>query len=176
MLHERGLLETLRRYGDVVPHGSYALDLMVWRDLDIYVCPPVLDLHGFFATGKALATLLSPHRMHFRDERDATDGTLPAGLYWGIYLRDHPIGAWKIDIWAVERDELTRLLRYQKQVAAKLNADNRRAILAIKSRVHSHPEYRRRFSARQVYDAVLEHGVRTVEEYATHMRDASLLA
>jgi hypothetical protein len=37
ILHEKGLLALLRSFGRPHVSGSYALDLMTWRDLDIYL-------------------------------------------------------------------------------------------------------------------------------------------
>ncbi|MDU0206457.1 hypothetical protein ACYEXS_32085 [Paenibacillus sp. MAH-36] len=37
ILHENGLIRILEGYGKVFISGSYLLDLMTWRDLDIYL-------------------------------------------------------------------------------------------------------------------------------------------
>jgi len=159
----------LRGYGQVVVHGSYALDLMIWRDLDLYVHPRSvqISLPEFFQLGATIAGLLPVHRMHFRDERKIRSEGLPTGLYWGIYLADGPLGAWKIDLWAVDHDELERLMGYQRGLAARLTEESRKAIVEIKAAVHRHSEYRHAFGATDVYDAVLESGVRDVPSFAS---------
>ena len=170
-----GLRRLLDAYGETVVHGSYGLDLMAWRDLDIYVAPPSLALNEFFTLGGKIADLLGPHRMHFRDERAVPSEGLPRGLYWGMYLRDQPWGAWKIDLWAVAPEELRRLTAYEDEVGRRLTAELRSAILNIKAAVCQHPEYRRGFSARYIYDAVLDGGVRDVAGFAAWLqRDIGL--
>jgi hypothetical protein len=39
---------------------------MVWRDLDLYLRQPELNVAQFFELGARLATLLHPHKRHFR--------------------------------------------------------------------------------------------------------------
>ena len=170
ILDEGGLNTLLQTHGRVVIHGSYQLDLMVWRDLDIYLCSGAFQLREFFGLGARVAELLSAHRMHFRNELAAPTNGLPRGLYWGIHLRDQPYGPWKIDIWAVDDDELARLTEYQQNVARRLTPDSRRTILDIKFVLHSHREYRRGFGAKQIYDAVLGSGVRDVREFAAYLK------
>src|SRR5437762_7876552 len=97
-LLDSGLRTILDEYGKVHVIGSYALQLMVWRDLDIHLVQPVLDTAGFFEMGGRIAELLKPPRMHYRDETIVATEGLPRGLYWGIYLGDERNGAWKIDI------------------------------------------------------------------------------
>ena len=36
LLENKGLRTILEEYGTVLPTGSYALDLMTWRDLDLF--------------------------------------------------------------------------------------------------------------------------------------------
>ena len=165
-----GLRALLEGYGDTVIHGSYALDLMVWRDLDIYVSPPAMALGEFFGLGAQIAELLSPNRMHFRDERGIPSEGLPRGLYWGVYLRERPWGAWKIDIWTVSREESQRLLAQEDNLSRRLTAEIRPAIVAIKFAVCHHPEYRKRFSAADIYGAVLDHGVRDLAEFKVWLK------
>jgi hypothetical protein len=169
ILQNGGLLSLLTAYGRVVPHGSYSLDLMVWRDLDLYVSPPSLRVGAWFELGGRIADALGAHRMHFRDERANPSDGLPRGLYWGIYLRDEPYGPWKIDLWAVETGELERLTAYEEEIARRLTPETRRVVLDIKSRVHTHPQYRRGFSATHIYDAVLDAGVRDLAQFAIYV-------
>jgi hypothetical protein len=155
ILHEGGLLAALARYGEPRPSGSYDLDLMVWRDLDVYVVTPDLPLSRFFSLGGEIAELLRPHRMRFRDERIAGTPGLPRlGLYWGVYF-----GQWKLDVWAVAPEEFERLDRYLESVRSRLNTDSRKTILRLKEAFFSHAEYRQSFSAKDIYDAVLDRGV-----------------
>ena len=102
-LLESGLRALLADYGDVHVVGSYALDLMTWRDLDIHLVRERLDVPAFFTLGGEIAALLQPHRMHFRDESCVATPGLPKGLYWGIYLGNERAGAWKIDVWATNQ-------------------------------------------------------------------------
>jgi hypothetical protein len=80
-LLDAGLRDTIATYGEVHIIGSYALRVMTWRDLDIHVVRDPPDLAGFFALGGAIAALLEPHRMHFRDERRVGTAGLPRGSY-----------------------------------------------------------------------------------------------
>jgi hypothetical protein len=139
----------------LIEHGSYALDLMTWRDLDLYLVAEEMDAARFFELGGRLASLLQPRKMYFRDERAGGDHSLPVGMYWGLYAGD-----WKIDLWAVEAEEARRLMEYESALAARLTDESRRVILAVKSAVCMDTNYRRAFGAKDVYDAVLDGGVR----------------
>jgi hypothetical protein len=165
-----GLRSVLENYGQIHVIGSYALRLMTWRDLDIYVvpqkvAPQQLDKRGFFDLGARIAELLKPHRMHFRDETEVATPGLPKGFYWGVYLADEPYGGWKIDIWAEAEAGFAATRAYGERIAARLSEANRAAILRIKSALCSHPEYRRGFSSTDIYTAVLDHGVTDVEGF-----------
>lgn len=75
--------------------------------------------------------------MRFRDERAAPEVGLPPGLYWGVTASfDHP---WKIDLWGLEEAEIERRLEAERVLERRLTPETRRAILEIKSRVHSLP-------------------------------------
>jgi hypothetical protein len=48
ILHEKRLLEILNDFGKPYVSGSYALDLMTWRDLDIYLETDLISEQRFF--------------------------------------------------------------------------------------------------------------------------------
>ncbi|GAA4732934.1 hypothetical protein [Flavisolibacter ginsenosidimutans] len=175
ILHQQGLLSILQRYG--APHitGSYNLDLMTWRDLDIYLQTDSINEGNFFSLGGEIATLLQPVKMSFRNEVLAKTEGLPNGFYWGIYLGDERAGAWKIDVWAVNKTECERLLDYCRRIKAQLTPETRLKILEIKSHCWQHPEYRRSFSSKDIYEAVLQNGVSDIDCFRSYIRQKSKL-
>ena len=164
-LLEAGLRPLLERYGELHVMGSHALGLMTWRDLDLHLVRTNNDLAVFFELGSEVARLLTPHRMHFRDETRVMTKGLPAGLYWGIYLGDEGKAAWKIDLWQTNRDGFEQVRRFSENIASRLTDATKSTILEIKTRCWQHPRYRRDFSAADIYSAVLDRGVRNVEEF-----------
>jgi hypothetical protein len=79
-----GLRRVLDAYGDVHVVGSYALRLMVWRDLDVHIVRSDLRVGPFFDLGAQIAGVLAPGRMHFRNEIVMGTPDLPRGLYWTV--------------------------------------------------------------------------------------------
>ena len=166
LLGARGLQTLLAHFGTPKVQGSYALQLMTWRDLDLYLVAEQLSVASFFALGGRLAELLSPHRMSFRNERIAQTADLPNGLYWGVYLNDEPLGDWKIDLWAVEPAEYARLMEVQNELLARLTERSRLAILAIKADCWQDPRYRKEYGSLDIYRAVLDDGVTTISQFS----------
>jgi len=164
-----GLRLLLNTYGEVHVVGSYALQLMVWRDLDIHIVTGRLDLAQFFEFGGRIAALLSPGRIHFRNELVMQTPGLPGGLYFGVYLGDERKGAWKIDIWASDEETFRAVRASEERLRVALTDDLRTAILRIKTAVWHHAEYRRRFSSVDIYHAVVEAGVRDVDGFFSHL-------
>ena len=174
ILYTRGVIDILKLYG--LPHisGSYELDLMTWRDLDIYLEVDNISETDFFILGGKIASALNPLKMSFRNELIGKTKGLPNGLYWGIYLGDERNGAWKIDIWAINKTECKRLLHYCEEIKNKLNHSNSLEILNIKSQCWQDPEYRKSYISMDIYEAVLENNINTIEgfiEYKNHLRD-----
>ena len=166
-----GLQTILNDYGAVHVIGSYALHLMVWRDLDIHIVQPELDKRKFFELGGKIAALLRPQRMHYRDETTAATQGLPRGLYWGVYLGNEREGAWKIDIWTTGEEGFEAVRTHGERIRERLSDSNRTLILQIKSACWRHPQYRREFASGDIYTAVLEHGVVDIDGFWKFLKD-----
>lgn len=159
----------LKTFG--TPHytGSYALNLMTWRDLDIYVATNDLSPENFFELGKKLVCTLNAVKMHFRNELIGKTAGLPSGLYWGIYLGDEGNEAWKIDIWAMNNNECRHRLEYCNNLKKLISPLQKINILTIKSEVWRDPAYRKTFSSADIYKAVLEYGVTDIDGFRTYL-------
>jgi hypothetical protein len=169
VLLDGGLSDALNEYGPFEAVGSYALGLMVWRDLDIEVVAPNFDRAAFFHLGGRIASLLKPVRMSYRDETVAHSPNLPAGLYWGVHLGWTHGEAWKIDIWSVDANHQRSSRALLDRILREITTSGRDAILDIKAQLWRHPEYRRAFSAKDIYDAVLVQGVTDVAGFRDYM-------
>ena len=131
ILEDKGIRSILERYGKIHLTGSYRLELMAWHDLDILVEAPDITIEEFFRLGSEIAGVLSPTKMHFRNERLAKTPGLPVGLYWGVYLGDERDGAWKLDVWAVSPEHCEDTETYCRDILEKLTPESRLNILGV---------------------------------------------
>ena len=88
LLGSKGLRSLLEDYGTPHVTGSYALKLMTWKDLDIYLEQTDLSEESFFSLGGRIASYLAPVKMSFRNERINRTPNLPSRsllgyLPWG---------------------------------------------------------------------------------------------
>jgi hypothetical protein len=175
ILYGKGLFVLLNQFG--TPHitGSYALNLMTWRDLDIYVEANDLPEEDFFLMGGKICTALAPVKMSFRNERITRTPHLPAGLYWGTYLGNERTGAWKIDMWVVNGSEYNRLNDYTMTIKEKLTPTAISHILDIKSQCWKDPEYRRMYYSTDIYNAVLDNKITGMSQFQEYLKALPLM-
>lgn len=99
LTQECRLPELLAAYPRWFVGGSYSYDLMCWRDLDVYALDPQHDLKRCFEVASELTRRLAAKKSRFTNNV----GGEPNGLYWGISLGDARRGAWKLDVWFLDR-------------------------------------------------------------------------
>ena len=164
ILTELGLEELLKGYGEPFVSGSYYLDLMTWRDLDIYI--DLIEENRFFQLTFELAHLLKPHRINYRNEIASGREGKPPGLYSGLYA--NLLGEeWKIDLWGLGEDLIDSFKKESRQLKDSIHQQGREAVvLAIKERFCHHPLYRRQFFSMDIYNSVIHHGVQSVEGFS----------
>ncbi|MCD9140959.1 hypothetical protein [Streptomyces albireticuli] len=165
-----GLAALLADRGEAVRVGSAALGLMVRRDLDITVVCPELDA----ATTKAVAGIgaeLAVHdrvrQIRFRDDTGHwnTDPLYPDGLYLGVEYRSGAGREWTLDIWFVDEPGRQPDLAHVRALPPRLTDGHRATILRIKEVLAGRPENSPKVPSYDVYRAVLDDGVTTVEEF-----------
>jgi hypothetical protein len=169
LLYESGLRKLLEEYAPIYITGSYTLRLMVWRDLDIVMDAPAMTIPEFFDLGTRITLLLSPWKMFFTNNRDNDGGRYARGLYWGIRLGDVRRGAWKIDLWAFDSDESREKVSGCEALNHRLNDENRLIILNLKSQLWDKPQYRDTMTSQDIYDAALDYGVQTLDEFFEYL-------
>jgi hypothetical protein len=168
-----GLEELLSPIGEVNRVGSAALGLMVWRDLDLTVVCTRLGLEPVTTTVARLAAHPRVHTITFRNDSGhwRTNPDYPDGLYVGIGYRSPTNDGWKLDIWFVDEPERQPDLAHVRWMPPKLTLELRRAILLIKSAWAAGPEYGKTVRSFDIYSAVLNDGVRTLEAFDAWLAD-----
>ena len=156
----------LRNIGVATQVGSSALGLMVARDIDITTLCPSLDPGPVFDLGRRLARHPRVRRLTFRKDTGPwnTSPGLPDGIYWLVEYVADPDDAWTLDLWFLLDGTTQFDLEHMKTLPGRLTPETRAAILRIKEAVYADTT-RPRGPSYAIYEAVLDHGIRTPEAY-----------
>ncbi|SFS76120.1 hypothetical protein [Paenibacillus sp. BC26] len=164
LLYLNGLTQVLEKYGGVFISGSYFLDLMTWRDLDIYLANDKMNEETFFELGKEISLCIKPSKMNYRNEFIGQTEHLPKGYYWGCYATFNS-NDWKIDVWAISSKKFEQKQQKIEELKSQINAVQRLAILKLKNSLFNHPLYRKKFFSVDIYNAVIEDNINSEENF-----------
>lgn len=169
LLQECGLLSLISSHGRTRVVGSYDLDLMTWRDIDISLRLPVeRDVATFFSIGDAMANRFETIRASYSNMLLRKDQVFESGLYWGIRLL-HRGQTWKVDLWGFSEKEYAEKMAAYEKLRQTVDSADRLAVLRIKDVVCRWEQYRHGVYSTYIYDAVAS-GVTTVEEFRGWLR------
>ena len=168
------LAAALASIGPMEVIGSLATGLMVWRDIDLHVVAPGLAAS---VAHEAMARYFGHPRIgairyrYYLSARNPTDDPNEDRYYYALFYQSEDGSEWKIDIsiWIADPPHVERLPA--DDLITRLNDATRLAILWIKDQWFARPEYRMTVYSVDIYDAVLDHGVRTPEEFAAYLRE-----
>jgi hypothetical protein len=152
--------------GEATQVGSSALGLMVAHDIDITTLCPSLDPTPIFDFGRQLAVHPRVRRLTLRKDtgRWNTSPGYPDGLYWLVEYVADPDVPWTLDLWFLREGTSQSDVEHVKTIPGRLTPETRAAILRIKEAVYEDTS-RPRGPSYAIYEAVLDHGIRTAEEY-----------
>jgi hypothetical protein len=134
----------------VILLGSAVSGLMVWRDLDFGVDAPGLRSDAAWETMHPLLGRCSALR--YADDRDERRH------YFVMRIDD-----WKIDVSLWFAGVPPAVEAFQAELPARLTEESRIVILRLKDAWRRLPHYPDVVSAWEIYDAVLNHDVRTLD-------------
>jgi hypothetical protein len=162
-----GLDQALSELGRPVLVGSAALGLMVRRDLDITVVAPVLDMNSVWRLGALMATHPRVREVLFRNDTGQWNigPGYPDGLYLGLRYRSPAGKDWTVDLWFVDEPDRQPDLAHLRTLSVQLTPTTRTVILRIKDSWWNHPTVQPRVSSHDIYSAVLDGDVRTVDQF-----------
>ncbi|GCE09833.1 hypothetical protein [Dictyobacter aurantiacus] len=165
VLADLKVIDLLSRVGRVRQTGSTTVGLMVWRDIDLQVYSPGLSAEQAFATMQPLLThpyVTQVRYLHQSDHFKIED--LGERYFFMVMYQYNQIAEWKLDIsfWI---EPGIRPEPVQDELEQVLTAETRLLILRIKDAWYQLPAYRVTVASTDIYDAVLHHGVRTLDDF-----------
>lgn len=167
LLHKYNLVKILQQYGNVRFTGSYELDLMLKKDIDISLVNDNLSVEKFTELGKELIDKLETPSVYYRNTRITPVENRPENsLYWGIKTGD-----WFFDIWAMSNKVYQRAEKYIDRIKSKINDRNKKTILSLKNEFIDNNTYGKLFSSRELYDAVLNFDVTTSDQFYSYLEN-----
>lgn len=163
-LLDSGLLETLEKVTPCYVHGSYALDLLIKRDLDITIClDDEHDYDTFFQLGAAITRAYPVHKASYSNHFTRGFPGFDYGLYWGIELGFEK-ERWKLDLWGLGKENYTEYRKKFQRLKTSLANCDRLTILRLKKELAMGKGYRSGVTSMTIYKAVLE-GITRLEEF-----------
>lgn len=166
LLKKTNLLDSLGRYGEVMIRGSYELDLMIDRDIDIYVICKKFKKQSAI---DALLDLINENIFRgytFYDFVKRRKKGFPKGYYLGLKTK-FKNEKWKVDIWFLRvNDGVSN--RFMKKILSQLNEQNRLKILELKYLVQKNNID---ISSYLIYLAVVEGNVKTLSELKIYLKN-----
>ena len=165
------LVRLLSNAGTVRVHGSSVLGLMTWRDIDVGVSSPRLSIERVYEVMMPLLTHPRVKQVHYLNESGSFNATgLPRDerYFFMVFYDNGSESDWKIDI-SFWLDEGVRSEQIHNMIEQQLTPETRLIILRIKDVWWKQPSYRQEVSSVDIYDAVLQHGVCTLDEFDQYL-------
>ncbi len=176
VISELDLMTLLARGGRAEQVGSFVSGLMVWRDIDVGAVSPGLGIDSAWDVMRPIIARPEIIRVSYANESghlNTSGRPYDDRHYFVIHYETPAHDDWKIDItfWLTDgpREQRARALRL-----AGLPYETRICILWLKDVWHRLPTYPYEVGGTDIYEAVLEHGVRTPDEFDAYLRQRNM--
>lgn len=167
LLAELDLVKKLKKFGRVRFTGSYAANLMLSGDIDIYVIGEGFERKRMLRIFNRLATQCPVYAYLFYDYKafPLYRPDFPKAYYIGMKTRRGRT-KWKIDIWFLSASQLHKI-QYIDLDKRDISQREKLAILTLKEyRNKTNPE----LSGSVIYEAVFQHGIRTIRRFRRFLK------
>ena len=162
--------------GPMLVTGSFVSGLMCWRELDVMVHADgdfsPADVMGLLARIVPQAGVIA---LDYRDERGprCVTGQLRDERYHVTLTVEHA-ARWQIDLTLWLHDLHRNVTLWHEELRERITGEQRSAVLRIKDHWHRQPAYPHRVGGLDIYTAVLDDGIRTVDEFAAWLTQHGL--
>jgi len=169
ILVELDLAAIVADVGPMLLAGSYVSGLMCWPDLDVMVfAGAAFSPQDVLRLLQRIVDRPGAVGFDYRDERGprSPTGTARDERYHLVISLARSGRMWRIDLTLWLNDPHANVTAWHESLRDTVTVDQRSAILWIKDVWHRLPSYPDRVGGLQIYNAVLDDGVRTPQQFA----------
>lgn len=162
ILQASGLLEHLKAYG--TPHiiGSLRMDMMAWNDIDIDIENDGMDLEKLYRLTRFVMDAFHPVWYEAREEADGEGKTVWFQGFEAMIDGEK----WNFDLWFFDRETIGKAEALCDGIAARATPAQRESITEMKRGLLARGLYSfEKFRSMDVYRAVLEENIQTIERF-----------
>ncbi len=162
ILQASGLLEHLKAYG--TPHiiGSLRMDMMAWNDIDIDIENDGMDLEKLYRLTRFVMDTFHPVWYEAREEADGGGKTVWFQGFEAMIDGEK----WNFDLWFFDRETIEKAETFCDGIAARATPAQRESITEMKRGLLARGLYSfEKFCSMDVYRAVLEENIQTIERF-----------
>ena len=169
LLYDFGLLDELNNYGTPYIVGSYAMDLMAWNDLDIYVSNESMSTEKLYELTSFILNAFHP--VWYEAKEEVSDGK----TVWFHGFETEILGELcNVDIWFFDNYTITKALDFSEKIKQKIlvNPELKEVVINIKQSLIENEQYGfDKFSSMDVYTAVFEDNVKSYKGFTEKYGD-----
>lgn len=173
ILSNTNVMAIFSKLGKVEIIGSLRLKLMYRMDIDLFVISNKIEKYKAHEVTKRFLDKEIFQTVALADYQTFPAHDMPLGFYWELII-PYEGKNWKFDVWYLKPDErYTKLVhdsiqKFEPLLAA--NPEKAETILKIKQAYFDGVKYKNGVKSFDIYTAVLEKGILTVEEFATQIK------
>lgn len=173
ILKKTDAIKIFSKLGKVEIIGSLRLNLMYRADIDLLVISDEIEKDKAKEITKEFLEKGIFQTVALADYQTFPAYDMPLGFYWELII-PHENKNWKFDVWYLKPDE-----RYTKLVSDSINnfekilsenPEKSEIILKIKEAYFDGVKYKDKVKSFDIYTAVLENGINSVEEFADKIK------
>jgi hypothetical protein len=170
LLDELDLAGHLGEAGPPLLAGSYVSGLMCWRDLDVMAeVGPACSPRDVLRLLQPIVDLPGVVGFEYHDERGSRSptGQRRDERYHIPVTLERDGGPWRVDLTLWLHDPHVNVTRWHESLRETITPEQRSAVLRIKDAWHRLPTYPDEVGGMEIYTAVLEHAVRSPDQFGT---------
>ncbi len=165
------LQELCAPLGQLMPTGSYFMDLMMYPDIDFNL--PLTTPEKLLGVGVELSKLECVQRIRYLR---GGSGDLENGLYLKPEISYGNWGRlWKIDIWSLPSAILEKTHAEMADLKARMTPEHRAIILDAKYRLLTDEGRTPMYSGIFIYRAVIDHGLTEFSEIVKFLKGSGIV-
>jgi len=173
ILEKTKVVEIFSELGKIEIIGSVRLKLLYRFDIDLLVISDDIDKNKAQAITKQFLDSGIFQTVALADYQTFPADDMPLGFYWELII-SHEEKNWKFDVWYLRPGErytdlvLSSIKRFEKALSE--SPAKAETILKIKEAYFDGVKYKDKVKSFDIYTAVLENGVNSVEEFTQQLQ------